>query len=139
MAIAKRVSLEELRAKQEKSAAELLSKQEAALTETPSDSGEKQVKIAKKVQTAPRSKKVNLSQIADYAERAPDGKKADKPKSKWVLKGRKVIITVPVDPAQLEELDKLAEELGQSRPALIRAFIQQAIDKASAKARKNRL
>lgn len=133
MAIAKKVSPEEMKAKQEKWDAELKARRTGT---TPKDTDKadvesgKSVKVVKKIQAPAAKPKIDLTKIADYAERAPDGKNADKPPKKWVLKGRKVIITVPIDPGMLEALDELAQELGQSRPALIRGFIQQAIDKA---------
>ena len=73
---------------------------------------------------------VNSRAFREFVERAPDGAKAKHPvDSKWKLRGKKVVITVQLDPEQLQELDELVEELGTTRTELIRSLIRAKLEK----------
>ena len=79
-----------------------------------------------------KSSPVNLNSrdYKKFVQSAQTGKEAET-SSRWVIpRGRKVIITIQVDPDMLERFDELCESLGQSRAALIRTFINDALSKA---------
>lgn len=65
---------------------------------------------------------VNSKEAMNFVESAPDGKR-----SKWKLKGRKVIITHSIKPEDLEKLDALADSMGMKRAQLINLLIQRAL------------
>lgn len=92
---------------------------------------EKNEPSAKTVSVESRSSQVDLNSKAyrDFVKKAPTGMEASS-SSRWKLRGRKVMITVQIDPEMLEQFDELCESLGQSRPALIRTFISEALAKA---------
>lgn len=89
-------------------------------------------KTGKKAEVSPRKSSVDIDSKAmrDFLKQAPQGQDKDL-SSRWKLKGKKVVITVQIDPEMLEQFDELAESLGQSRPALIRTLIKQALVKTS--------
>ena len=64
--------------------------------------------------------------VCDFLESAPDGKKG---KSRWKLKGKKVIITHSIYPEELEKLDAMAESMGVKRAQLINMMIQRELSR----------
>lgn len=84
------------------------------------------------VQVESRRSRVDFNDksFRDFLKKAPTGHEAETG-SRWKLKGNKVVITVQLDPYMLEQLDELAESLGQSRPAIIRSLIGQALSKTN--------
>lgn len=65
---------------------------------------------------------INSKEALNFVESAPDGKK-----TKWKLKGKKVIITHSIKPDDLEKLDELADSMGMKRAQLINLLIQRAL------------
>lgn len=78
--------------------------------------------------TRPRTK--SSKEADDFISRAPDSGKAAPAKKvvKGVQKGSKRQITLTISPALLERVDGLAEELGQSRAAVINMAIYRAVE-----------
>lgn len=98
--------------------------------------GEEEVKqkspqvVTKVAATKLKAADVNSKAFREFVERAPDGSKAKHPiDSKWKLRGKKVVITVQLDPDQLQELDELVQELGTTRTELIRSLIRAKLEK----------
>lgn len=75
---------------------------------------------------------LNSKAFRDFIKKAPTGMEKDLV-SRWKMRGRKVMITIQIDPEMLEQFDELCESLGQSRSALVRTFIGQALEKTSGK------
>jgi hypothetical protein len=86
--------------------------------------------VTKVAATRLKAADVNSKAFREFVERAPDGSKAKHPiDSKWKLRGKKVVITVQLDPEQLQELDELVQELGTTRTELIRSLIRAKLEK----------
>lgn len=91
------------------------------------------IETTDRVVVSSRSKvDLNSKEFQKFLNKAPTGMEKDVA-SRWKLRGRKVMITVQLDPEMLEQFDELCNSLGQSRSALIRTFIGQALDKAEGK------
>ena len=71
---------------------------------------------------------LNSRDFQKFLNKAPTGME-QATASRWKMRGRKVMITVQLDPEMLEQFDELCSSLGQSRSALIRTFIGQALEK----------
>jgi hypothetical protein len=65
----------------------------------------------------------------EFIENAPDAKH----KAKGVPKGKKQQISLTIAPVLLEKIDVLANELGQSRAAVINLAIYRAVEKGLVK------
>ena len=74
--------------------------------------------------TRPAPKTVHPQTQDLFINSAPDGAKI-----KGVRKGNKQQISLTIQPALLERIDSLAEELGQSRAAVINLAIFRAVEK----------
>ena len=59
-------------------------------------------------------------------ESAPDGAKR-----KYKLKGKKVVITLTMNPDDLDRVNEVAADLGMTRAALLNMWIQQQLKKGA--------
>lgn len=84
------------------------------------------ITIPKKTQaTAPKS--INQAAATAFIAGAPDSA-ASAPKVRGVKKGNKQQISLTIAPALLLKIDELAEQLGQSRAAVINMAIYRAVE-----------
>lgn len=75
--------------------------------------------------TRPKQKTITPVDADMFISSAPDSE----PKTKGVMKGKKQQISLTISPALLEKIDSLANELGQSRAAVINLAIYRAVEK----------
>lgn len=68
----------------------------------------------------------NSKEVQDFIESAPDGAKR-----KYKLKGKKVVITLTMNPDDLDRVNEVASDLGMTRAALLNMWIQQQLKKGS--------
>lgn len=68
----------------------------------------------------------NSKEVQDFIESAPDGAKR-----KYKLKGKKVVITLTMNPDDLDRVNEVAADLGMTRAALLNMWIQQQLKKAA--------
>jgi hypothetical protein len=70
------------------------------------------------------------SSVDDFINAAPDAAAAPaRREPRYVRKGRKLQITLTIEQALLEQVDKQASELGLSRAAVINLSIRQGINR----------
>lgn len=76
----------------------------------------------------PEKKAVNFNskEVQDFIESAPDGAKR-----KYKLKGKKVVITLTMNPDDLDRVNEVAADLGMTRAALLNMWIQQQLKKGA--------
>ena len=81
--------------------------------------------------TRPAKKTVVVEQSPEsFINAAPDsGTKAQEKTVKGVMRGNKQQISLTIQPELLGRIDALAEQLGQSRAAVINLAIYRAVDK----------
>lgn len=70
-------------------------------------------------------RKTAITTADDFIASAPD---AEQTKPRGVKKGNKQQISLTIAPALLEKIDAMAEELGQSRAAIINMAIYRAVE-----------
>lgn len=80
------------------------------------------------LKTKPEKKAVdfNSKEVQDFIESAPDGAKR-----KYKLKGKKVVITLTMNPDDLDRVNEVAADLGMTRAALLNMWIQQQLKKGA--------
>lgn len=74
--------------------------------------------------TRPKTKPEKPITTDEFISGAPDAEA----KPKGVMKGKKQQISLTIAPALLEKIDGLADELGQSRAAVINLAIYRAVE-----------
>lgn len=68
----------------------------------------------------------NSREVQNFIESAPDGAKR-----RYKLKGKKVVITLTMNPDDLDRVNEIAADLGMTRAALLNMWIQQQVKKSS--------
>lgn len=68
----------------------------------------------------------NSKEVQNFIESAPDGTKR-----RYKLKGKKVVITLTMNPDDLDRVNEIAADLGMTRAALLNMWIQLQLKKGT--------